>query len=78
MKLRKIDITSSGGAGRVVFLVIIDQNKVVLLMIRHKNDKKIGQNITIKNPHFSRVLEKNLDLVLGDIAQNAYKEYDLV
>jgi len=45
-------------------------------MIRLKNDKKIGANITIKNPKFVKTLDKNLDLVLKDIENEDFDEYE--
>jgi hypothetical protein len=76
-KLRKIDITSKGGSGRVIFLLETYNRDIILVMVRHKNDKKIGANMTIKNKFFCRDLEKNLDLILRDLKNENYIEYDL-
>ncbi len=46
-------------------------------MLRTKNDKKIGANMTIKNPNFKKLLEKNIDLILKDISNKDYQEYKL-
>ncbi len=76
-KLKKIDVTSSGGAGRVLFLLETRQKDMVLVMLRLKNDKKIGANMTIQNSAFSKVLDKNLDLILSDIEKGGYQEFSL-
>ncbi len=75
--LKKVYLTSSGGAGRVVFLLKIKDEKSVLVMIRHKNDKQIGANMTVQNPKFRKLLERNLDLILRDLTQGAYEEMGL-
>lgn len=75
--LRKIYLTGTGGAGRAVFLLQISSQKSVLVMIRLKNDKQIGTNMTVKNPKFKKVLDKNLDLILADLASKNFKEYEL-
>lgn len=75
--LSKIYLTSTSGTGRAIFLLKISQRKSILVMIRLKNDKQIGSNITIKNPKFKQLLEKNLDLILKDLENGEYEEYDL-
>ncbi|MDD3861660.1 MAG: hypothetical protein PHP74_02105 [Candidatus Gracilibacteria bacterium] len=75
--LKKLYLTSSGGAGRAIFLLKIGAEKAVLVMIRLKNDKQIGANMTVKNPEFKKVLEKNLDLILRDLRSGNYEEYDV-
>lgn len=75
--LSKIYLTGPGAPGRAVFLLKIDEKKSVLVMIRLKKDKKIGANITIKNPQFQKLLEKNLDLILTDIEKGKYTEHEL-
>lgn len=75
--LKKVYLTSTGGAGRVVFLLQIAAKKSVLVMIRLKNDKQIGVNITIKNSRFKKVLEKNLDLILMDLSKRNFEEFEL-
>jgi hypothetical protein len=76
-KLKKIDITSPGGAGRVIFLLEMNNYDIFLVMIRHKNDKKIGSNMTMKNKFFYQELEKNLDLILHDLKKDDYVEHNL-
>jgi len=75
--LKKIDITSPGGAGRVVFLLQIGLGKAVLVTLKPKKDKKIGMNMTIKNPNFKNLLSRNLDLILKDLVAGNYIEYDV-
>ena len=76
-KLSKIYLTSSGSAGRAVFLLQIAKDKSVLVMIRTKKDKQIGENMTIKNPKFQRVLDKNIGLIIDDLEQGRYFEHDI-
>lgn len=75
--LKKIYLTTPGGAARVVFLIQINEEKSVLVMIRLKNDKKIGSNMTVDNPKFKKVLEKNLDSILRDLNLGMYEVYEL-
>jgi len=75
--LKKMNLTSSSGAGRVLFLLKIKNKKSVLVMIRPKNDKKIGTNMTVKNKKFEKILSKNLDLILGDLEKGSYEEFEL-
>ena len=46
-------------------------------MIRLKNDKKIGANMTVQNPNFVKTLDKNLDIILDDLQKGKYEELDL-
>lgn len=75
--LSKIYLTGSGAAGRAIFLLQINKEKAVLVMIRTKKDKQIGTNMTIKNPKFQRALDKNLNSIMSDLAHGRYNEYDL-
>ena len=75
--LKKIYLTSSGGAGRAVFLLQISSQKSVLVMIRLKNDKQVGANMTVNNPKFKKVLDENLDLILADLSNKDFEEYEL-
>lgn len=75
--LEKLYLTSSGGSGRIIFLLRIEAEKSVLVMIRMKNDKQIGANMTVKNPKFKRVLDRNLDLILSDLENAHFEEYEL-
>lgn len=75
--LRKVYLTGSNGAGRTVFLLQLDSKTSILVMIRLKNDKQIGANMTIKNPKFRKLLDKNIDLISSDLDTGNYTEYTL-
>lgn len=75
--LKKIYLTSSGGAGRAIFLLKIVEEKSVIVLIKMKNDKQIGANMTIKNPKFKKILERNLEMILSDLGNGNYEEYVL-
>lgn len=75
--LKKIPLTSTGGAGRATFLLQIVDNNAILVMIRLKNDKKIGENMSIDNPKFKKVFDKNLALLINDIEHDDYEEFGL-
>lgn len=75
--LKKVYLTSSGGAGRVVFLLQIGGESSFLVILRLKNDKKVGQNMTISNPKFKKILDKNLDLIFMEIKQGKYREFEI-
>lgn len=76
--LRKIYLTSTGGSGRAIFLLQVSSEEAVLVVIRLKNDKQIGANMTVKNPKFEKVLQKNLDLIYSDLKNGNFIEYDLL
>ena len=61
--LKKVYLTTSGGAARSIFLLKIKEDKTVLVMIRMKNDKKVGVNMVIDNPKLESILK---DLALGN------------
>lgn len=46
-------------------------------MVRLKNDKQIGANMTVKNLKFAKALGKNLENILTDIKNGDYQEFDL-
>lgn len=75
--LKKIPITSTGGAGRAMFLLQVVDDKAILIMLRLKNDKKIGENMAIDNPRFKKVFEKNLALLTEDIKNDDYEEFEI-
>lgn len=75
--LKKIPLTSTGGAGRATFLLQIVGNNAILVMIRLKNDKKVGENMSIDNPRFKKVFDKNLALLINDIEHDDYEEFGL-
>lgn len=73
--LKKLYLTGKGGAGRAIFLLKINPAKIILIMLRAKNDKQIGANMTIKNPKFAKVLEKNIDTIFDELKYGNYTEY---
>lgn len=73
--LKKVPLTSPNGAGRVLFLLKIDSQYAIFLMLRPKNDKQIGANMSVKNAKFRKILEKNLDMLLGDLTKKKFEEY---
>lgn len=75
--LKKIPLTSTGGAGRATFLLQIVDNNAILVMIRLKNDKKVGENMSIDNPRLKKVFDKNLALLFNDIEHDDYEEFGL-
>lgn len=75
--LKKIPLTSTGGAGRAVFLLQIVDDKAILVMIRLKNDKIVGENMSVDNTKFKKVFDKNLNLLITDIEENNYEEFEL-
>ncbi len=75
--LIKISMTSSGGAGRALFLLQIKDEKAILVMLRLKNDKQIGVNMSLKNPKFKKILDKNLALIIKDIQSEDYEEIEI-
>lgn len=75
--LKKIPLTSTGGAGRATFLLQIVDNNAILVMLRLKNDKKVGENMSIDNPKFKKVFDKNLALLINDIGHDDYEEFEL-
>ena len=75
--LKKMYVTTPGGAARVVFLLHIDNKNSVLVMMRLKNDKQIGANMTVENPKFRKILEKNLDAILQDLKLGKYEVFEV-
>ena len=76
-EIYKIPITSPGGAGRVIFLLVKEKEVIALIMAKPKHDKLIGMNMSLKNPNFNKILHRNLETALEDIKKSAYKEYKL-
>ena len=75
--LKKVYITAPGGAARVIFLLQVSASSAVFVMIRMKNDKQIGANMTVDNKKFKKILERNLEDVLNDLAADQYDVFDL-
>ena len=77
-KLVKVYLTGKRGAGRVVHLLLVNKNHWIPLVLRLKKDKQVGENISIHNPAFKKLLEKNIDLVLEDLKNGDYKSLSLL
>jgi len=75
--LKKIPLTGTGGAGRATFLLQIVEDRAILVMLRLKNDKKVGENMSVNNTKFKKVFDKNLDLLMDDIKNDDYEEFEL-
>ena len=75
--LSKVYITSSKGAARVVFLLKMGEEKAVLVVLRMKQDKLIGSNISVSNPAFQKLLDKNLNIIISDLEFGNFTEYSL-
>lgn len=76
-RLKKIPLTSTAGAGRSLFLIQVNKKKTVLVMLRTKNDKQIGANMSIENPKFKKRLDKNLDKIFQDLKNGDFEEIEL-
>ena len=66
-KFFKLDLTGTGGAGRSVWWVLLETGDVVPLVLRAKNDKQIGKNMSAENPKFINLLSRNLDIAIQEI-----------
>jgi len=75
--LRKIPLTAPGGAGRAIFLIQTRDNDAVLVLLRLKNDKLIGNNISLHNKRLIILLKSNLDMILEDLGNGSYEEFGL-
>jgi len=69
-RLIKVYSTTVAGAKRIVYLVDVSNNDAFFLFYRGKNDK-IGNNISINNPEFKKLLNTYLALLDGDIEVGA-------
>lgn len=65
-RLLKIYTTTDVGARRIVYLVDVLTGDGFFLMLRSKNDK-VGENISIKNQEFRKLLYKYLQLLKDDL-----------
>ncbi|MEK7523420.1 MAG: hypothetical protein AAB588_00125 [Patescibacteria group bacterium] len=75
--LKKLYLTGTSGAGRVIFLLLTNEQQSVLVMLRHKNDKKIGANMAIQNPRFKGLLERNLNLIAKDLQNGKFEASEI-
>jgi hypothetical protein len=73
-RLLKGYATTPRGPRRVVYLLAVEDGTLFLLFYRGKNDP-VGENISPKNPVFTRQLEKHLDLLQADLSG---KKFDVI
>jgi len=66
-----------GQSARMIVFVMVENQKVVPIIIRLKKDKVFGVNMAMNNSVLIRQINKNLDQVLVDIACKRYREFDL-
>lgn len=64
-------------SARMIVFVVVENQKVVPLMIRLKKDKVFGMNMTMNNPTLIKKININLDEALADIAAKRYQEFTL-
>lgn len=75
-RLIKVYATTVAGARRIVYLVDVASNDAFFLFYRNKNDK-IGQNITLNNPEFRKLLHVYLNLLDTDIEAGTVDVYKI-
>lgn len=75
--VKKLYLTSSGGPARAIFLLQINADTTILAMLRMKNDKQIGANMTVDNPAFKKVLDRNFDNIFRDLRAGKYSVIEL-
>lgn len=66
--------TTPNGPRRVVYLLATEEGTLFLLFYRGKNDS-VGENISPKNPAFTRQLERYLALLHADLSTG---EFDVI
>ena len=64
-------------SARMIVFVVLENKKIVPLLIRLKKDKLLGMNLAMNNPALVRALNKNLDQVLNDIERKNYQEFPI-
>jgi len=72
-KLIKAYATAPSGAKRVLYMMASDNETLMLLFYRGKDDD-LGVNMSAKNPVFKRDLPKRLDMLLYDLESGDYSE----
>ena len=63
--------------GRMIVFFVLENTKVVPLLIRLKKDKKIGMNMSPENPNVVSQINKNLDYVIKDIENDNFEEFEI-
>ncbi|OGH94659.1 MAG: hypothetical protein A2538_04485 [Candidatus Magasanikbacteria bacterium RIFOXYD2_FULL_41_14] len=64
-------------SARMIVFVLVENNKVVPLMIRLKKDKVFGTNMAMNDPALVKQVNKNLDEAMADIKAKRYQEFAL-
>ncbi len=47
------------------------------IILRHKNDKEIWDNMSFKNKSFCNILDRNLNLVFKDLNNWDFEDYEI-
>ena len=79
-KIIKHKLTWKHWAWRVVYLLMIqdwNEKAVYPVILKHKNDKEIWDNMSYKNKKFCSLLNKNLNLILKDIEQWDFEDFEI-
>jgi len=79
-KLIKLKLTWKYWAWRILYLLVIEDknNKTIYpIILRHKNDKEIWNNMSFKNKKFCNVLNRNLDLIFKDLKNWDFEDYKI-
>jgi len=72
----KVRIGQRNAARMIVFL-ITDNQKIVPILIRLKQDKVFGANMAMNNPRVVEQIRKNMEKIMEDIQAGRYEEYPL-
>ncbi len=70
----KVRIGRNNGARMIVFM-IIENKKIVPVLIRLKKDKIFGMNMAMNNPQVEKQISKNLDHIFEDIKLKDFQEF---
>ena len=77
LMISKISITTKTASARALYLLQIEKKIAILILVRKKSDKVLGQNLSIKNPKLESILNKYLDLTFKDLKTNNYQEFEI-
>ncbi len=66
-----------GQSAHMIVFVVVENQKVVPIIIRLKKDKVFGVNMAMNNPALIKQINRNLDQVLMDIEAKRYREFNL-
>ena len=61
-------------AGRLIVYIFVQKNWVVPIILRLKNDKVMGENLSKQNIKAKKIIIDRLDHVIDDIEKNIYKK----